>query len=350
MPHKRIDVENLLAGVDLVEVVGRYTQLKKAGKEWQARCPFHDERSPSFTVVPAKGFAHCFGCGAHVNAIGFIMRITGATFIEACEQLGAPRERQLPASVTRIDRAPSPADAQLWIPIQPAPAHAPRFIAGERGELWNPKRARVWKVMPIRADEYRNERGQLIGYVLRIEFSDGVKVTPQVTWCIGPDGTMRWCSVPFPRPRPICGLDQIELRPDAPVLIVEGEKCRYIGAAALPMYAVACWPGGSKGVRWVDWSPLRGRDVVLWPDADVGGRDAMLGYEMSSGLLVPGVAQYAARAGCKSIRMVDPEGMPQGWDLADGIAEGWTPRQLATWAAQRVADVDVVCDVARRAA
>jgi hypothetical protein len=351
MRRKLIDVEQLLAGVDLAEVVGRYVKLKRAGsKEWIGRCPFHEERSASFTVSPVKGFMHCFGCGVHLNAIGFLMRITGADFLAACEQLGAPREHFLPATFEPTPAINSPDVAELWVPICPAPADAPRFLAGAEGEVWNPKRGRIWRLRPERADEYRNARGQLIGYVLRIQFTDGTKITPQISWCIGPDGSMRWCTVPFPRLRPLCGLDALALRPEAPVIVVEGEKCKARGGDALPMYVVVTWPGGSKGVRYADWSPLAGRDVILWPDADQSGREAMLGFEASSGIITPGVAQLAARERCKSIRMIDPQGQPKGWDLADALDDGWTPRQLATWAAQRIVEIDVITDVTRRTA
>jgi len=111
------------------------------------------------------------------------------------------------------------------------------------------------------------------------------------------------------------------------------------------MYVAISWPGGGKGIRYVDWSPLKGRDCVLWPDADLPGRQAMLGHTDRTGRFHAGVAQYLHRAGVRSIRFVDPTGQPEGWDIADALdpeRDGWTPRQLATWAAHRVADIDVV--------
>ncbi len=87
-------IDDLLARVDIVDVVGQRIQLKRAGKEFQARCPFHDERTPSFTVVPHKQFYHCFGCGAHGTALGFLMQYDGLEFVDAVEtlagQLGMP--------------------------------------------------------------------------------------------------------------------------------------------------------------------------------------------------------------------------------------------------------------------
>ncbi|MCE4552632.1 CHC2 zinc finger domain-containing protein, partial [Xanthomonas hortorum] len=82
MSQIKIDVDQLKATVDLVAVVERYVQLRRAGKEYAGLCPFHNESSPSFTVIPAKGFVHCFGCGAHHDVIGFLMAITGCDFHE----------------------------------------------------------------------------------------------------------------------------------------------------------------------------------------------------------------------------------------------------------------------------
>ena len=70
-------IQELLARVDIVDVVERYVQLKKAGANYQACCPFHSEKSPSFTVSPSKQFYHCFGCRAHGSAISFVMQYAG---------------------------------------------------------------------------------------------------------------------------------------------------------------------------------------------------------------------------------------------------------------------------------
>jgi DNA primase len=80
-------IDDLIARADIVEVIGRRVQLKKAGREFKACCPFHDEKSPSFTVSPGKGFYHCFGCGAHGTAIGFLMEFDHMSFVDAIESL-----------------------------------------------------------------------------------------------------------------------------------------------------------------------------------------------------------------------------------------------------------------------
>lgn len=80
-------IQDLLNRLDIVDVVERYVPLKKAGANFVACCPFHNEKSPSFTVSQAKQFYHCFGCGAHGTAIGFVMEHAGFGYIEAIEEL-----------------------------------------------------------------------------------------------------------------------------------------------------------------------------------------------------------------------------------------------------------------------
>jgi len=80
-------IDDLIARADIVEVLGRRIQLRKAGREFKAVCPFHDEKTPSFTVSPTKGFYHCFGCGAHGTALGFLMDHDHMSFVDAVESL-----------------------------------------------------------------------------------------------------------------------------------------------------------------------------------------------------------------------------------------------------------------------
>lgn len=89
-------IQELLSRVDVVEVVGRYVQLKKGGANFMGLCPFHGEKSPSFSVSPSKQFYHCFGCGANGNAIGFLMEHTGMNFVEAVKELAGQVGLQVP--------------------------------------------------------------------------------------------------------------------------------------------------------------------------------------------------------------------------------------------------------------
>jgi len=88
--------QDLLNRVDIVDVVSRYVRLKKGGANYVGLCPFHSERTPSFTVSPAKQFYHCFGCGAHGNAIGFLMAYSGLGYVEAIKDLAAGVGLQVP--------------------------------------------------------------------------------------------------------------------------------------------------------------------------------------------------------------------------------------------------------------
>ncbi|MEC5216944.1 DNA primase [Actimicrobium sp. GrIS 1.19] len=80
-------IQDLLNRVDIVDVVGRYVPMKKGGANFMGLCPFHNEKSPSFTVSPTKQFYHCFGCGAHGTAIGFLIEYSGLGFVEAVKDL-----------------------------------------------------------------------------------------------------------------------------------------------------------------------------------------------------------------------------------------------------------------------
>ncbi len=80
-------IQDLVARIDIVELIQRYVPLKKAGANYAACCPFHNEKSPSFTVSPSKQFYHCFGCGAHGTAIGFLMEYAGLGFVDAVRDL-----------------------------------------------------------------------------------------------------------------------------------------------------------------------------------------------------------------------------------------------------------------------
>ncbi|MFP5390718.1 MAG: DNA primase [Gammaproteobacteria bacterium] len=80
-------ITDLLNRIDIVDVVGRYVQLKKGGANYSGLCPFHNEKSPSFTVSPTKQFYHCFGCGAHGTAIGFLIEYSGMGFVDAVKDL-----------------------------------------------------------------------------------------------------------------------------------------------------------------------------------------------------------------------------------------------------------------------
>lgn len=96
-------IDDLIGRTDIVQLIDSYVPLKKAGREYQACCPFHDEKSPSFTVSPSKQFYHCFGCGAHGTALGFMMEYQRLEFRDAVEELARQAGVDIPEEAQGAD-------------------------------------------------------------------------------------------------------------------------------------------------------------------------------------------------------------------------------------------------------
>lgn len=103
-------IDDLLARTDIVEVIGTRVPLKRQGKEYAARCPFHDERSASFTVSPTKQFYHCFGCGAHGTAISFLMNYDRLEFLDAVDELAKRAGMEIPRDAQQRGAAQAAGD------------------------------------------------------------------------------------------------------------------------------------------------------------------------------------------------------------------------------------------------
>jgi predicted P-loop ATPase len=316
----RLDFAAIRADNPIADTVARYIELKRRGGEYKARCPFHNDRNPSFAVVPAKDKAFCNACGWHGDVIDFVAEFEGIDTAEAARRLAGD---ELPTTRPKLPDLP-PDEADEWQPVLPVPDDAPAYDAAK---TYNPRRGRLvdWSRILTRRDEYRDADGRLLGYVVRLEI-DGQKLTPAVTWARHADGRACWASVKFPEPRPLQGLDDLARRPDAPVLVVSGEKCREAGARMLPGFVTVTWPGGDNNVDKADWNPLENRaSVTLWPDCDQSGREA--------------AARIAARLSAP-VRVLDVDDLEaefgKGADLADLVAAGWTTARIIAWAKARV--------------
>ncbi|WP_150427032.1 DNA primase [Dechloromonas sp. CZR5] len=110
-------IQDLLARVDIVDLVDSYVPLKKAGANYAACCPFHNEKSPSFTVSPTKQFYHCFGCGAHGTAIGFVMEYQGMGFVDAVQELASRAGMTVPESEGRSFHDEKPGQTRTLIEV-----------------------------------------------------------------------------------------------------------------------------------------------------------------------------------------------------------------------------------------
>ncbi len=294
MPY---DIDNILQANPIDSVVSSRLELKKHGHRYDGLCPFHTEKTPSFQVYSEKGYYVCRGCDAHGDVIDFIMQYDGVDFKEACKILGGESKPPDPKGRTKRVKKVVKSIYDGIEPIMPVPSKAELLTAGKRTpEIWNPNREKMTVYKPSAVYEYRNAEGMLVAYVLRIDFEDG-KITPCIMWCEWREqegATEGWCHYSLPEPRPLYGLDGLHRNPDAPVLVVEGEKAADAAHKLLPAYAVVTWAGGTQVIKLTDWGPLQGRRLTLWPDADEVGVEAM-----------EKVAAKAMDAGAGEVRVVD---------------------------------------------
>ena len=166
--------EEIRRRIDIAELIGRYVPLQRAGSRLRARCPFHQEKTPSFYVDPDRGFFKCFGCGAAGDLFSFVMRIEGLTFPEAAERLAEraglewrPGPQQAQAGSSRPDRswrstpahnaagralAPRSRPTSHWRCPAPQPA-SPRRSGQTRPPLPAQRRDPACRFGPIRPRE-----------------------------------------------------------------------------------------------------------------------------------------------------------------------------------------------------
>ena len=338
------------AKADIVGTIAKYVELKKNGSEYVACCPFHKERTPSFSIVPAKDFFYCHGCGAGGNAIDFVMSFENLGFRDAVAQIlgelpiGDNSPVQRPS--TRVEEKPE------WMPITPVPADnklKPR-------DIFNRKVDGKWQEMTAsKRWTYLDANGQLLGYISRFEKPEGGKEVLPQSFCVNTEtGEMSWRWLSFSKPRPIYGLDKIAKFPAAQVMIAEGEKAadggqqKFIDAGiGMDKLIVISWPGGGKAVRFVDWSPLAGRSVGLWPDAD---QQLYVEGHVKEGQLVPFLDQPGTacmldifdriKDTATAVKfVVPPVGFECGWDLADEFPEGMSLMAVLKSSAMMAEDV-----------
>ena len=208
---------------------------------------------------------------------------------------------------------------QTWTPVFPAPA-TPVDLKAESQLAYMLKGRQE-----IARYAYQDADAHILGYVVRLEDQQGHKITPTLTYCRnqqsqGQDHACeQWRWQGFGNDRPLYGLEQLKQKPDAPVLIVEGEKTAEAAKALLPDYAVITWSGGCGAVQKSDWSVLKDRNqITIWPDNDKPGMNAAIKIaNILNEQQVPGVIEQAP-----AVKIVTlPTILPQKWDLADKIPE-----------------------------
>jgi putative DNA primase/helicase len=260
----------------------------RVGDSWSCRCPAHDDKRASLTLTLKDGrLLWC--CHANCSQADVQAELQKRGLLEATN---GRTERTTKASTQKA--------ADSWQPIMPVPDDAPKptfnhFKLGAPAAAWT----------------YRDREGRVLFYVVRFELHGGSKeVLPRCYGTLKGKPGYFW-KAPI-APRPLYRLNQLAERPaDMPVLVVEGEKTANAAAKLIEDHVAMTWQGGSKAGDKADWSPLQGRDVVIWPDADDPGRKA---------------AQVVGRALLEiaaTVRIVEPPAdLPKGWDLADPVPDG----------------------------
>lgn len=167
---------------------------------------------------------------------------------------------------------------------------------------------------PVSIHTYRNAQGVDLFYVCRYETSGGKEIRP---WHRDSHGKLLVKA--HPAPRPLYRVPELLASSALPVLLVEGEKCADAAAAKLTAYAVTTWAGGAKATGGNDYTPLAGRRVIIWPDADEPGKACAFALK----IILSSVAA--------NVTVLNPGERAKGWDIADAIAEGWTESDLLTF-------------------
>lgn len=314
MPQHRIDFESLAA-----RLLARARELLPAwfpngrlrGREFVVGS-LQGERGESLSINVDTGKWADFATGEKGgDLISLYAAMHMISQLEAARQLSDD-----PATLTTPPAAAKP--RENWTAILPVPDDAP-----QPPDTYKQQIDGRWVALEFVARwAYRDTNGRLLGYAVRFRRPDGKKdVLPQ-TYCANPAGRREWKWKAFPVPRPLYGLEH--LRDDRVVLVVEGEKAADAARELLgDRYCVVTWTGGCKALNLADWRYLYGRRVHLWPDADPEGIDAM---RRLGGILYKH---------CPEVKIIDPTGQPDGWDLADAAAEGWAAQKIIEWARPR---------------
>ncbi len=303
---------------------------KREGAEWVALNPQrHDSKAGSFKVNLNTGVWNDFACdgvkgGDLLDLFQFVFGY--GNVIEAAKALA---ERLGVAAVEQAVVQKPKSEKDDWDIVMPVPDGAPVMDTNHIH----------YKNLTLKS-VFKDAEGCVLGGIMRFESRSKGKVTlPLTLWKHKKTGNMRWQWWQWPEPRPLFGLDDLAARPDAPVLIVEGEKCKMAADASFlaKQFVVITWSGGTNGLDKTDWSPIVGRKVCLWPDADAQ-RQKLTKAEKDAGVdpaskhylgaaLQPGqkamdtIAKILIKQSCvvHMLTLPMPGEWPNGFDVADAL-------------------------------
>lgn len=310
-------IDELTTTVDIVEVVSNRTEIRQDGIEWVGLCPFHNENTPSFTVTPDKGLFYCFGCGATGNAIQFVEQFDGIEFPDAVRKLCEEKGIAIPNGSAGEPRPSRKKAAKK------------KKTTGARREATTKKRGKI-----VQTYDYIDGDGVLRYQVCRLEPKSFRQRQPDDNELSGWSWKVKGL-VPLPY-----NLPELLRRPDATVIIAEGEKD--VEALRSIDILATCNSGGAT--KWPEeiGKYFQGRNVVIIPDEDPqtlnanskeplwheDGRPKHVGLDHADDVArkLTGIAA--------SIRVVRLPGLPEKGDPADWIELGGTRAKLIQLAKQ----------------
>lgn len=218
--------------------------------------------------------------------------------------------------------------------------HAPRLVIPPKG-VTPPSDFSLGSLSPTKVWEYKGKSGNILFYVARYDMRDGKEFRP---WSFTSENT--WTAKAWTDDRPLYGLELLENK-EKPVLVVEGEKAADAARKLQSAYIVVSWMSGSNAVAKTDWRPLRGRKILLWPDADrklvKEGDNVWTAKGFKPGDVIP----YSNQPGfmameqiskllypyCPEIKMINVSTVKEdGWDAADALKQGWDFGKFIEWA------------------
>ncbi len=286
---------------------------KRKGEEWIARNPTRDDQhAGSFNINLDTGrwldFATGDSGGDLISLYAYLNRLNQGQAARAlAEQIGM---------IGGAKTGQRQKTGNEWAALTPIPANAPPALAAHPQ---HGKPTAVWT--------YRDTSGQPLFHVYRFDPPNERKQFCPLCWCESANGAQAWRWQAAATPRPLYGLDRLAARPDAPVMVCEGEKATDAAGELLQDWVSVTSAGGAQAPKQSDWAPLRGRRVAIWPDHDQPGQR----YAET-------VAKLAKAGGAAEVRTLQPDklgaALPEGWDAADARADGWTAERLAALLAQ----------------
>lgn len=286
--------------------------IQKGGNRWEALCPWHEDTKPSLQIHDGKDMFKCFVCGrGGRGAVRYIMESRNLSYRESLQLLKTEYD------TIDFEQFIEPEEAVYCLPAQrfkkPSFHH---FIYGD----------------PTNIYEYRNLEGRLLGYTCRYNTPDKGKIVLPYNYIMVNDSP-EWVFKGFKTPSLPYKAELLTIYPNAVVCIVEGEKVADWALKHSKRDVIfLAWVGGANAIKYIDWTCLKGRHIILIPDHDKEAKDDK--GNLKPIRLRPGnkamleIAETIKDIASKVEFIKIPEELPHKWDLAD---REWKPGDLKYW-------------------